>query len=141
MEGMISKEMMGIQQQHYAMSGSRLSLERRSSGLITRLLEITHGQWVYQNFIVHDPVLGTIATARKEELLREIERQRELGDAGLLEEDKYLAEVNLEGLEDTSGERQHYWLLAIKTARKAKILREQREKQQADSRTTREMGR
>jgi hypothetical protein len=56
--------------------------------LITRLLEITHGQWVYWNFIVHDPVfLGTIATARKEELLREIERQRELGDAGLLEED------------------------------------------------------
>jgi hypothetical protein len=27
-----------------------------------------------------------------------------LGDAGLLEEDKYLAEVNLEGLETTLGE-------------------------------------
>ncbi len=90
---------------------------------------------------MHDPVSGTIATARKEEPLREIKRQRELGDAGLLEEDKYLAEVNLEGLEDTSGERQHYWLLAIKTSRKAKILREQREQQQADSRTTRETGR
>jgi hypothetical protein len=100
-----------------------------------------HSWTVYRNFIVHDLVLGTIATARKEELLREIERQRELGDAGLLEEDKYLAEVNLEGLEDTSGERQHYWLLAIKTTRKAKILREQREQQQADSRITRETGR
>jgi len=141
LEGMISKEITRIQQQHYALSGSRMSLERWSSGLITRLLEITHGQWVYRNFIVHDPVLGTIATARKEELLREIERQRELGDAGLLEEDKYLAEVNLEGLEDTSRERQHYWLLAIKTTRKAKILREQREQQQADSRITRETGR
>jgi hypothetical protein len=141
LEGMISKEIMRVQQQHYALSGSRMSLERWSSGLITRLLEITHGQWVYRNFIVHDPVLGIIATARKEELLRKIERQRELGDAGLLEEDKYLAEVNLEGLEDTSGERQHYWLLAIKTTRKAKILREQREQQQADSRTTRETGR
>ena len=141
LEGVISKEITRIQQQHYALSGSRMSLERWSSGLITRLLEITHGQWVYRNFIVHDPVLGTIATARKEELLREIERQRELGDAGLLEEDKYLAEVNLEGLEDTSRERQHYWLLAIKTTQKAKILREQREQQQADSRITREMGR
>ncbi len=96
---------------------------------------------MYQNFIVHDPVLGIIAMARKEELLREIERQRELGDAGLLEEDKHLAVVNLEGLEDTSRERQHHWLLAIKTARKAKILREQHEQQQADSRTTRETGR
>ncbi len=76
---------------------------------------------MYRNFIRHDTVSGTIATARKEELLREIKRQRELGDASLLEEDKFLAKVNLEGLEDTSGERQHYWLLAIKTARKTKI--------------------
>jgi hypothetical protein len=125
LERMILKEMTGIQQQYYALSGSRMSPEKWSSGLITRLLKITHGQWVYWNFIVHDSVLGTIATVKKEELLREIERQQELGDAGLLEEDKYLAEVNLEGLETTSGERQHYWLLAIKTTRKAKILREQ----------------
>jgi hypothetical protein len=138
---MISKEITGIQQQHYALRGLRMSMERWSSGLITRLLEITHGQWVCRNFIVHDPVLGTIATARKEELLREIKRQHELRDAGLLEEDKYLAKVNLQGLEDTSRERQHYWLLTIKTAWKVKILREQRERQQADSRTTREMGR
>jgi hypothetical protein len=80
------------------------------------LLKITHGQWIYQSFIVHDPVSGIITTANKEELLCEIECQHKLGDAGLLEEDKYLAEVNLEGLETTSGERQHYWLLAIRTA-------------------------
>jgi hypothetical protein len=59
-----------------------MSLEKWSSGLITRLLEITHGQWIYCNFIVHDLVSGTIATARKEELIREIERQQEFGDAG-----------------------------------------------------------
>ena len=74
---------------------------------------------------MHNPVSGTIATARKEELLQEIKRQCELGDTGLLKEDKYLAKVNWEGLEDTSRERQHYWLPAIKTAKKAKILREQ----------------
>ncbi len=73
---------------------------------------------------MHDPVSGIIATAKEEELLLEIERQRKLGDTGLLEEDKYLAEVNLKGLETTSGEQQHYWLLAIKTAQNAKILRE-----------------
>jgi hypothetical protein len=43
----------------------------------------------------------------------EIERQRDLGNAGLLEEDKYLAEVNLEEMATSSGERQHYWILAI----------------------------
>ena len=102
-----------------------MSLDKWSSGLITRLLEITHGQWLYHNFMVHDPVAGTIATGKKEELLLEIEHQWDLGDAGLLDEDKYLVEVNLGDLETTSGECQHYWLLAIKTARKAKLLQEQ----------------
>jgi hypothetical protein len=62
-----------------------------------------------------------------------MERQRDLGDAGLLEEDKYLAEVNLEDMETTLGERQHYWLLAIQTAWKAKLLWEQQERQQTVS--------
>jgi hypothetical protein len=42
----------------------------------------------------------------------EIEKQQELGEEGLLEEEKYLLEVNLEDLETTNGERQEYWLLA-----------------------------
>ncbi len=88
---------------------------------------------MYPNFMVHDPVSGTIATGKKEELLLEIECQRDLGDAGLLDEDKYLAEVNLGDLETTLGERHHYWLLAIKTARKAKLLWEQQERQQTGS--------
>ncbi len=133
---MISKEIMVLQQQFYAVNGSLMSLDKWSSGLITWLLEITHGQWLYRNFMVRNPVSGTIATGKKEELLLEIECQCDLGNAGLLDEDKYLAEVNLGDLETTSGERQHYWLLAIKTARKAKLLREQQEQQQTGSRET-----
>jgi hypothetical protein len=64
---MISKEITGIQQQYYALNGIQMSLEKWSSGLITRLLEIMHGQWIHQHFIVHDPVSGIIATAKKEE--------------------------------------------------------------------------
>ena len=64
------------------------------------------------------------------------------GDAGLLEEDKYLAEVNLEEISTSSGERQYYWLLAIQTARNHYALRAQRESQQmAQSDTTGEEGR
>jgi hypothetical protein len=35
---------------------------------------------------------------RKEELQKEIEAQQEMGYQGLLDEDQYLAEVNLEDL-------------------------------------------
>ncbi len=130
LEGMILKEITNIQQQYYTVNRSRMSLKKWCSGLITRLLEITHGQWLYRNYVVHDPVSGTIAMAKKEELLLEIERQRELRDAGLLEEDNYLAEVNLEEMAPSLGEQQHYWLLAIQTARKHYELRAQREFQQ-----------
>jgi len=42
-----------------------------------------------------------------------------LGTAGLLEEDRYLADVNLGDLEDASGIKETYWLLAIQAAREA----------------------
>jgi hypothetical protein len=46
----------------------------------------------------------------------------EAGTDDLLEEDQYLAEVNMEDLETSSGERQEYWLMAIRAARKASRL-------------------
>ena len=71
---------------------------------------------------MHDIVLGVEATLRKEDLLNEIEKQQELGTEGLAEADKYLMESNLDDLETTSGEKQEYWLLAIRAARMATTL-------------------
>ena len=51
-----------------------------------------------------------------------IEAQQDMGWEDLTEEDQYLAEVNLEDLEHTSGERQEYWLVAIQAAREASRL-------------------
>ncbi len=39
----------------------------------------------------------------------------ELGEAGLREEDLWMMGVNLGDLENTSGEKEEYWLLAIKS--------------------------
>lgn len=125
MEGMISCEIVKIQKQYLDGIGSHLTIDKWCKGLITKLLEATHGQWLYRNVVVHDKVSGDAATRRKEEIQMEIEKQQELGENGLLEEDKYLVEVNLEDLETTSGEREEYWLLAIRAAREACRLRGQ----------------
>ena len=53
----------------------------------------------------------------------EIEKHQELGTDALEEGDKSLMEINLEVMENTSGERQQYWLLAIQAAREARKLR------------------
>jgi hypothetical protein len=47
LEGTISKEIVDLQQQFYAVNSSQMSLDKWSTGLITWLLEITHGQWLY----------------------------------------------------------------------------------------------
>jgi hypothetical protein len=123
MEGMICKEIWQIQQTCAGLQGLRLSGRTWGKGLVTKLLEVTHGQWLYRNVQVHDEISGCLATLRKEELQLEIERQQELGTAGLLDEDCHLAECNLRDLEDSSGEKETYWLLAITAAREAGRLR------------------
>ena len=129
MEGMISQRMRTIQRLYCLQAGIRISPEKWAKGLILKLLEITHGQWFYQNVQIHDTVAGTLATLRKEEIQREIEKQMELGPVGLLEEDQWMMEVNLKDLETTSGEQEEYWLVAIRAAREAAILARRQEHQ------------
>ena len=123
MEGMISKEIIPIQADRVELGACNLTLRGWSQGLVTKLLEATHGQWLYRNVHVHDDIAGVAANARKEEIQQFIEDQLELGEEGLDEKDHYLLEVNLEDLEFTSGEEQHHWLLHIQVARQERVLR------------------
>lgn len=69
MEGMISKEILNV---HYSTSfDSEEDMPAPmawSKGLVVKLLEVPHGQWLYRNIHVHDAVSGALATAKKEEL-------------------------------------------------------------------------
>ena len=127
MEGMISKEMVILQQERLVVSGGETSIKNWATGLILRLLETTHGQWMYRNLVVHNEVSGALVNKKKEELRDKIEEVQAMAGEDLLEEDKFLAEVNLDDLEESSGEKQTYWLLAMETCKKRKKLRERRE--------------
>jgi hypothetical protein len=115
---------------HHISEGTQVDSERWAQGLILKLLKTTHGQWLYCNVQIHDSVLETQATLRKEDIQKKIEEQMELGDAGLLEEDNWMLEVNLGDLESTLGEQEQYWLVAIKAARVAATLTWQNEQVQ-----------
>ena len=123
MEGMICKKVRDIQVAHYTVCGPRTSPQRWAVGTIIKLLEAMHVQWLYRCIQTHDKASGTLRTLQKEELLREIDRQLDAGMDDLLEEDQYLAEVNMDDLETSSGERQENWLMAIRVAREASRLR------------------
>ena len=59
-------------------AAARFFLENWAKGLAIKLLEDTHGQWIYKNMLVHDTVSGLKVAERKKELQREIEDQIEL---------------------------------------------------------------
>jgi len=117
MEGMISKELLMLAHSEVLHSSSRISQEEWARGLICKLFEATHGIWIYRNMTMHDKISGLVATKGKEQLLQEIELQIERGGEGLAEHDKWMLEIDLDRLENSSGERESYWLLAIQTAR------------------------
>ena len=123
MEGMVSREVVPLQGDFAALGGVTTPLAEWVRGLVVRLLEVTHGQWIYRNVLVHDATSGLKATQRKMEIQRWIEDQMELGEEGLHQSDHYLLEVNLEDLEQSSGEEQYYWLLQIQAARREQALR------------------
>ncbi len=79
MEGMGSKGLREIQSTYSAIEGSNISPEQWTVGVIIKLMETTHGQWLYRCIQVHDKAQGTQATLRKEELQKEIETQQDLG--------------------------------------------------------------
>ncbi len=119
---MICRGLWGLQELYTTVEGSDVSGEHWATGVIIKLLETTHGQWLYRCVQVHDKFSRILVTQRKEELQRAIEAQQDMGWEDLTEEDQYLAEVNLEDLEHTSGERQEYWLVAIQAAWEASRL-------------------
>ena len=82
--------MMGMLSTHIADDQSAYLLQHHNtrlvskwiSGLITQLLQVTHCQWINRCVVVHDRSTGTLVTAHKEELMKEIEHQLDLGEEG-----------------------------------------------------------
>jgi hypothetical protein len=105
MEGMICCGLQGLQEIYTTVDGSNVTGEQWATGVIIKLLKITHRQWLYHCIQVHDRFSGIQATQQKEELQMVIEAQQDMGWEDLVEEDQYLAEVNLEDLEHTSSKK------------------------------------
>ena len=90
--GMISTKLLGIQDSYLRVRGSARSSEKWATGLITQLLQVTHGQWIYKCVVVHDRTTGTLVNQHKAKLLEEITKQLLMGADSLMEDDKFLLE-------------------------------------------------
>ena len=86
---------------------------------IGQLLELTHSQWIFRNITKHHHTNGTIKLEARDDLLREVDRQLDLGLGSLPPECRCLLEIPRAKFYCLATDRQQYWLNAITAAREA----------------------
>jgi hypothetical protein len=59
MKGIIFRSMRNIQYNFHYWEGTKMNPNQWAHGLILKLLEATHGQWIYRNIQIHDAATGT----------------------------------------------------------------------------------
>lgn len=119
MEGRVSKEFLTIQKGHCALAPTRLNGDDWMRQFINRILLISHSQWIFRNFTLHDQVRGYLRLQERKEVLREIDRLIDLEPTEVPAESRFLLEFDFDSLYRSSFEKQSYWVRAMKAARRA----------------------
>jgi hypothetical protein len=119
MHGRISKEIRTIQQAHCAMSSCRMNGNDWVHKFVAHLLHISHSQWIYRNFILHDQVNGYLKLKKRHDVLLEIERLIETDPDDIPQESQFLLDMDFDNLLTAGTDRQSYWVRAMQAARKA----------------------
>jgi hypothetical protein len=107
MEGCISTHFYFIQHYHLALSGSYLNGSDWTKSLISKLLHITHLQWIYRNFTFHDKLCGYLHNKSLEDIKQTIEELAEMPPEDIPEESKFLLEINYGDLTKSHIESQY----------------------------------
>jgi hypothetical protein len=110
-EGYISTQFYNIQCFHLLMSSSYLNGLDWTKQCISKILQITHSQWIYRNISLHNKQQGYLRIKRLEDLLQEISELSELSPDKVPEGSRFLLEVNFAELTSSHLETQLYWTL------------------------------
>ena len=106
---------------------------------ISKLLQITHSQWIYRNISFHDRRHGYLHALTATEIMQEIETLSNLAPKEVAKESCFLLEISFTELSGFHIEAQKYWILAVTAARTAQELelargvRAKRAKQKANT--------
>jgi hypothetical protein len=119
MEGKISSQFEAIQHEHLLNAPTVMNATDWTKQLISKLLHITHGQWIYRNISRHHSKLGLLKDMERRQLLVEIDRLMSIDPSDVPEGSKFLLEIDFRAIRVASTERQSYWVHAVRAAVKA----------------------
>ena len=72
-EGYISTQFYEKQNFHLAMSSSYLNCSDCAKKSITKVLQITHSQWIYRSILLHDKHHGNLHKKKSDTILKDME--------------------------------------------------------------------
>ncbi len=137
-EGHISTHFYEIRQFHLVMHSSYLSGADWTKQFISRILHITHSQWIFRNISLHDKSFGYIQNKQLGDITRKIDKLADATSESIPPESQFLLDINF--LASSSNlEAKSYWILAMKAALIAKKhddslgLRSKKARKQASS--------
>jgi hypothetical protein len=105
-----------IQEIHCKLSDCQMTGDDWMKHFIGRLLRISHSQWLYRNFTLHDKTRGYLCLQRQKEVLKEVDRLLDTNPDDIPKESQYPMELDFTSLYSASFEKQSYWVLAMKAA-------------------------
>ena len=118
-EGKLTRYFRVVQKRYLSHAGASLTVDSWLKAFISKLMEMTHGMWIFRCISKHHRTKGSLVLASKAKLFKEIERQLAMGEEAIAEEDRWMLEVDVAQLRDSTLEEQQYWLHAIEAARQA----------------------
>ena len=116
MEGKVSLELFKLQSKSLACSPSRLSSGNWAKQFITRILHISHGQWIFCNTSLHHETQGYLRLQERTATLATIDHLSTIDPVNIPDKSKYLLEMEFSSLRNNSLEQQSFWVYAMKAA-------------------------
>ena len=98
MEGRISRHFFDVQNEHLTLGNHRMDTEQWTRQLINKILHITHSQWIFRNFTLHDKQKGWLRRKELHEIMEKIDQLRETDVDDVPEGSRFLLEMDYDNL-------------------------------------------
>ena len=138
----VSVEIAKLQRFHCTALLCRMNGSDWMKHFVSHLLHISHSQWLYRNFTLHDTTRGYLRLKERQNVLIKIDKLLDVNPNNIPPESRFLLEMDFDGLYWSSFEKQSHWVVAMKAAywagrQTADVRRRQRASNRRRATTTR----
>ena len=116
MHGRTPRALHRFQSTYCASVNSRMTGTDWMKTFVTKLLNISHAQWMYRNFSLHNKIKGYLKLTHQAAVITEIAELSNSRPEDIPEESKFLLEVEMFTLDSSSLTQQEYWIKAMTAA-------------------------